>query len=357
MHDNGRILQLDGLRGVAILLVLCYHCFDYGFLYPVFELGWTGVDLFFVLSGFLITGILFDTKGQKGYYRTFITRRALRILPLYYGVLVAFALVASYSHVTNWFKDYQLYFWTYTNNYLILQKGFLRPLGHFWSLAIEEQFYLFWPWVILLLKPKQVIAISLTLILIGILIRLNATNRYITYGLPFAHLDGLLFGSMAAVFIRQEKDLLFKITDKVLPVSAVLLALYLTLYSLWGNREANTGFYQLPLSFTLIAIIYTSLMVLSLKNRVMAKFLSNRLLLFFGKYSYGMYVFNSIFFHYSNWAGADRLSENRRLIVYSGVFVLTVLISYLSYNLYEVKFLRLKKRFRLTSRILPASKT
>ncbi len=189
---SNHIVQLDGLRGVAILLVLFFHFFNFGFLYPYFYFGWAGVDLFFVLSGFLITGILLDTKHNKGYYKTFILRRALRILPLYYGVLGIFAFISPYSETTSWFKEYQIFFWTHTSNFLILKKGFLHPLSHFWSLALEEQFYFFWPLVVLILKPKQLIFASLLFIAAGIVIRHFYTNPYLTFGLPFAHMDGLL---------------------------------------------------------------------------------------------------------------------------------------------------------------------
>ena len=117
MHTigNGRIKSLDGLRGVAILLVLFYHLLNHGFLYPLFDQGWMGVDLFFVLSGFLITGILLDTKNSKGYYKNFFVRRALRILPLYFSVVIVFAIVSPLSPATSWFGKYQLYYWTNTS--------------------------------------------------------------------------------------------------------------------------------------------------------------------------------------------------------------------------------------------------
>ena len=85
-------------------------------------------------------------------------------------------------------------------------------------------------------------------------------------------------------------------------------------------------------------------MITSLRSPLVKNMLTNKVLLFFGKYSYGMYVFNSIFFHFSNWAGAERLAGNQRLIIYSGVFLLTIITSVLSYQLFEDRFLRLKKR-------------
>src|SRR5262245_36351473 len=102
------IKHLDGLRGMAILLVLLSHFSDDTSYEKYFKLGWTGVDLFFVLSGFLITGILLDTKKEKGYYRVFILRRVLRIFPVYYGVLLACFILSHFASILDWFGDYQL---------------------------------------------------------------------------------------------------------------------------------------------------------------------------------------------------------------------------------------------------------
>jgi peptidoglycan/LPS O-acetylase OafA/YrhL len=342
----GQILQLNGLRGTAILFVLFFHLFDYGFLSGVFYFGWCGVDLFFVLSGFLITGILADTRHQQGYFKKFFIRRVLRIFPLYYSVLLVFAVIAPHFPVTAWFEKYQAYFWTYTSNYLILKKGFFPPLGHFWSLAIEEQFYLFWPFIIWLLKPKYVIAVSVLLIAAGIVIRYFSTNEYIIFGLPFAHLDGLMVGSIMAVLFRRDNEWLLKHITKFFVVQMALLIVYIAAYLLSYGISSKTTFVNLPFTFTLVAMFFGCFLVMSLKNEWFKQILSSPLLLFFGKYSYGMYVFNSILLYFSNWAGADRVPVNKRLIIYSGVFILTIIMSYISYNLIEIRFLRLKTKLK-----------
>ena len=343
-HAN-HIKQLDGLRGIAILFVLLFHFFNYGFLYPYLSFGWTGVDLFFVLSGFLITGILLDTKRNKGFYRTFLIRRALRILPLYYGVLLAFALISPHFGPTTWFKEYQLYFWTHTSNYLFLTKGFFRPLGHFWSLAIEEQFYLIWPLLIWVFRPNHLLIISVVLMIVGILIRFSFSNPLLTYGNPLAHMDGLLFGGLAAILIRQKRSNILKYTDLLFVLSVGVLTAYsLMCWFYVGIREGDT-FMRLPFTFTIISFAFVMFLLMTLKHSSIARPLSNKVLVFFGTYSYGMYIFNSIFFHFSNWAGVDRLPDNQKLIAYSGVFILTIIASVLSYELFESKFLKLKYKF------------
>jgi len=346
--QNGRIKQLDGWRGLAILFVLCFHFFDFGFLKNVFYFGWSGVDLFFTLSGFLITGILLDTKNNSRYYQSFIIRRILRIFPLYYAVLLVFLFISRESNATNWFPQYQVYFWTYTSNYLFMEKGFFQPLGHFWSLAIEEQFYLIWPLVVLITTRRQLILISLFLIILGIIIRATSNSALVTFGNPLAHLDGLLFGATAAVLVRENKELVFKNIRRVVFIATIFFSIYLITYLFTNGIQAESEFYKLPLTFTFVSVIFSSMLVLSLKNAFLKTLLSNKILLFFGKYSYGMYVFNSIIFHYLNWLGVDRFIDNVKLIFYLFGLLLTVLISYISFNFYEVHFLKLKEKFAPT---------
>ena len=337
--------QLDGLRGVAIILVLLVHFFNFGFLYPYLYFGWAGVDLFFVLSGFLITGILLDTKHKKRYYRVFILRRALRILPLYYAVLIAIAVLSFYINSLNWFKEYQGYYWLHGSNYLILQKGFFPPLGHFWSLAIEEQFYLFWPLIVAIFNRKWLVFVSLLLLLLGIFLRATVENIYLIYGLPLAHMDGLLIGGIMAVLIREHKDILFKHIELILISSVLLFLIYTTGYLIINGGYTEQGsFIKLPFTFTLVSLVFGGLLTYSLKNHHATNFFSNRVLLFFGKYSYAMYVLHPIIYHFSNWAGASRLSGNQKLLLNTGLFLLTILFSYASYHLLEKHFLRLKDK-------------
>lgn len=337
INDKSRLKSLDGLRGIAILMILNYHLFNVGFLYPIFQQGWAGVDLFFVLSGFLITGILLDTKGQKGWYKSFMLRRALRILPLYYSVLIVFAFVAPLSNATNWFSTYQWYFWTFTSNIIMLTGIWLKPLGHLWSLATEVQFYLIWPLFVFLLRPKWLIIISVLLLSVPVICRAIYNDQGVVYGLPLARMDGLLIGSILAAVIRIYKEQLFKYIDAIFIASIVLLIAYFIF-----NHSYLNALHE-PFAITVTTIFFGALLVMALKSEAIAKAFSNKLLLFFGKYSYGMYVFNSIIYHYFNWAGVDRLSPNMRLLCYTGAFFLTVIISYASYHILEVRFLRLKQ--------------
>ena len=342
------IPQLDGLRGLAIILVLLVHHFNYPPLAPFFYFGFAGVDVFFVLSGFVISGILLDTKQLKGYYKTFLARRALRTLPLYYGVLTVFAFIAPHFGTTRWFSTYQIYFWTHTSNYLFLQKGFFLPLGHFWSLAMEEQFYLIWPLVILILKPKPLSYLCILLLITGIVLRLAFHNPYLSYGLPFAHLDGLLIGSLLALAIRKKKDKVFHSVDQLFFFSTALLVLCIA-----GNFLITGRHYlQMVNAFTLtiVALFFGSILILSLKYSLLSDLFSVRSLLFMGKYSYGVYIFDSLFYHFSNWAGADRLAPITKLFFNAGLLIPVIVTAYLSFNWYERYFLRLKPKYKYSNK-------
>ena len=161
----GHIRALDGLRGFALLLVFGYHALSRelvstslaGTLAKKIALtGWVGVDLFFVLSGFLITSILLDARTAGNYLRVFYARRALRIFPLYYLVLAA-SLLLMPDHF-GW--KAQIFYWFNLSNLVTAFHPLLIPyLAHFWSLAIEEQFYLVWPALVLLLRPRALAAL------------------------------------------------------------------------------------------------------------------------------------------------------------------------------------------------------
>ncbi len=166
-----RIKELDGIRGAAILFVLAYHYFSNGaginnpigrqFL-KLFSIGWSGVDLFFVLSGFLIVGILLDAKSSNNYFSSFYIRRALRILPLYYLLLTLFLILPIFISNDGIFK-LTFPFWSYL---LFIQNLFMIKfdlgtswLGVTWSLAIEEQFYLLLPILVWKLDKKRLVYI------------------------------------------------------------------------------------------------------------------------------------------------------------------------------------------------------
>ena len=227
-ESNKHVPALDGLRGIAVLVVIVYHFTAghvstsighsfHGIASQFANIGWGGVDLFFVLSGFLITGILYDAKGAPHYFSNFWMRRVLRISPLYYGVLIAIffigPLICSYSSLVRQHLNEQIWAWAYgLNFYYALPSHVLINvfwLQHFWSLAIEEQFYLIWPFVIFFLKPKTAMCISAFCIGLALLLRvILVVDHYdpiVVWNLTPCRMDGLALGCLCALAARNFK--------------------------------------------------------------------------------------------------------------------------------------------------------
>ncbi|PJJ76593.1 peptidoglycan/LPS O-acetylase OafA/YrhL [Thermoflavifilum aggregans] len=352
------IPALDGLRGMAILLVLLYHCFPFF----ITKLGWTGVDLFFVLSGFLITGILLDTKHEKGYYKNFIIRRILRIFPLYYLVLCVlfifiplFGLDQVRGHQFGFYQNHQKWFWLYMQNWLYSLQGFPsnHALVHFWSLAVEEQFYIFWPFLIWLIPRRWIPATILILIAFGILFRLRLGSLIgLGYTYPYlstlSRMDALLIGGIIAYLIRFKKSFLVQHTK-----SFFLLSVLGTLISLFIIRSAN--FLNLSPVYTIIDILFGCLLIYSLhtETHVFSLLFRSPLLGFLGKYSYGIYVYHYLlyqmigmhFFKISPVNGIPETNLMNKLTFGIAITGLSIGISWISYHVWEKPFLSLKKYF------------
>jgi peptidoglycan/LPS O-acetylase OafA/YrhL len=213
---RGQLPALDGLRGLAIGGVLACHllnawpgagALERGVI-AALGLGWTGVDLFFVLSGFLITGILVDTLGQPGWWRGFLVRRALRIFPLYYLSLAAFGLLGpALGLVDPWtFGRWGWWYWCYLGNWAFPARQVIPALSHFWSLAVEEQFYLAWPLVVLAAGRRRLAVAAGALVLAGPALRLAIVEAGWPVGSAYrvtpGRVDALAAGALLAVAAR-----------------------------------------------------------------------------------------------------------------------------------------------------------
>lgn len=202
--------RLDGLRGVAILAVLLRH---FGLSYPadtpidqavstLFLFGWSGVDLFFVLSGFLISGILIETRHATNYFASFWARRALRIVPVYFAFLTLWFLVLPQVAPrlglhANFGEEHWLPYWTWTANLF----GGVPQLGHLWSLSVEEQFYLAWPVVVWLLSNRSVARLCIVLAVVCPAIRVLLLSVPLEPSWPweiFKRADSLALGALVA---------------------------------------------------------------------------------------------------------------------------------------------------------------
>ncbi|KQS27053.1 acyltransferase [Dyadobacter sp. Leaf189] len=352
---KGHIHSLDGIRGIAILLVLSFHCFDKIDAFPftlLSEIGWVGVDLFFVLSGFLITGILVDTKGNHNYLKSFFAKRALRIFPLYYLtlLLVFLALISPGASDFNPILDIRhlkssIYYLTFTQNLLFAFShwGVTDLLNHFWSLAIEEQFYLFWPFVNLYLGTSKVLVVCGLLIILAIIIRNLNLNSDFSYVFTLSRVDALGIGGMLAILIRQYTYFLGKV---VVPVffGCLVLLIMLSFYS--PNLSfRNPAF--IKIGYTLFALLFATIIVFVYDTKrtgaIVNRVLSWGVLRFFGTYSYGIYVY-----HWLLYRGIYTPLRNKYLFSKAYIIpflIVVVLVSVVSFHVVEKFFLRFKPAF------------
>jgi peptidoglycan/LPS O-acetylase OafA/YrhL len=361
------VTSLDGFRGIAFLLVFARH---YSLTshttsrvmqnaMAMGQGGWVGVDLFFTLSGLLITGILLDTREQAGYFRKFFARRALRIFPLYYGVLLVLFLLTPVLHLQWRWGDWAYVF--YAGNFAYCWDSTLaliKPdvtLMHLWSLAVEEQFYLVWPLVIYLLGSKRAVArvcVSLSLgalVLRAVLLSAMPVDRAYewSYAMLPTHADGLLYGALAAVAVRSWSVTAIQPIARRMCVAAA--AALVGIYAV-----AGFNFYSrlmILAGFPVLGILFATTLLQALEPRTWASRLGGlRALRFFGKYSYGLYVFHILFSpvlsRFQPMLQRATHSVVLGALVYIGLtFAGTCVMAVLSYQLYESRWLRLKGRF------------
>jgi len=336
-------------------------------VYHMLGNGWIGVDLFFVLSGFLITGILLDSKGKEGYFRNFYARRALRIFPLYYAFLfVWFYVIPNVIQISPdgpfaATKDSQIWFWTYLSNYLSVIKHIPIPhgLNHIWSLAIEEQFYLVWPFVVLLVSRRTLRAICLLMVAAGFVFCVWLLTT------PYAHTGGLVLtparmgtlavGAWLASAVREPR--LKARVERLAPYSLAASVILLVGINLPDLQMQGYEPVMQTFGFPLLAIAAASIMALAMNSTRRwtwyQKLFRTRVLKFFGKYSYGMYIFHLPVVVAFEGIGLTIVvfplvgkSDVPGAIVFTLLaLATTTLLAYLSWHLYEKQFLRLKSRF------------
>jgi len=365
--------SLDGVRGLAILAVLAIHLLFSNYqstsrvvqaLLSVRDLLWVGVTLFFSLSGFLITGVLFDTLGTERYFSSFFARRCLRIFPLYYGVLLLLLLLTRPLHMDWHGQAYRL--WTYTPNIPFLNEWTDNPspyieLRHFWSLAVEEQFYVLWPWIVFLLGTRRKIfmaTIAGSALALGLRTWLALTGQYPeNHALPFC-MDALLLGGALALLVRSRHR------ERVLRWGApvFIAAVAITLVQMLRSPDFSweSSFYLTTVGMTVIALGTTALIAAALKAGSLAEaFFAAPILRFFGRYSYGLYVY-----HYSIdrsltmplrtfLESHGRSSALSILAAAAVVLAISICLALASYHLYEKHFIRLKRYFPYRRRAVP----
>jgi peptidoglycan/LPS O-acetylase OafA/YrhL len=377
-----KIPELDGVRGAAILLVIILHFGRilptklnlFNILYLSFvEMGWIGVDLFFVLSGFLITRNLLNTKHSPHYFKSFYARRALRILPIYF--LFVFAFFDCLLPLTRIFHVpfaigkislypggwEQLWYWLHVSNW---QSAWgvnaYTPIGHLWSLAVEEQFYFVWPLVVLLCSENVLMGVCVSLIFISAGLRylpvfqaIEAVHPEFIYRLTPFRVEPLIFGAILAIgeakrFVYSKAalqcgQLLFMIG--CVGLGGAVIASSSPLY----NSRAMSSF-----GYSAVAALCSSIVLYGIQNSgtslAGARILRNPILTQCGKYSYAMYIFQTpINFMMPSWSIYKSIPYLNGFVASLISILLGISLSYLaarcSWALIEQRFLKLKASF------------
>lgn len=365
---------LDGLRAIAFLLVFLIHT-DY------LNFGWVGVQLFFVLSGFLITGILLDMKEylpKKEYYTKFYGRRFLRIFPLYYFYLALMTGITTWLKTISFrpnkmqiFLDQAPYAAVYVYNFFYASSRFEHTalLEHFWSLSVEEQFYIFWPLLIMLTPKKHIKKLFVAAILGGLGFRILYTVVYrihplaffhenmaiALYALPFTHLDAFGFGAFLTRFEFKKPKLQLAVLSVLVPLLGFGTR-YLTTDS-WFDNWTGLGYpFAMPKGgqyiwgYSVLNYFFALILYLVMREKLFVRFLELPWLRYLGKISYGLYVYHFAVIWFTARIIFDTFGQG--LTYPQGVFIqaavalpITVLVASASYYWLEKPLLSLKSRF------------
>jgi peptidoglycan/LPS O-acetylase OafA/YrhL len=321
-----RLGVIDGLRGIAILMVMFFHLWGLLpglsggkattgldiYLARLFGVGWAGVDLFFVVSGFLLTGNLYDARDSPTYFRSFYARRFLRVFPLYYVFLIVVLFVvpllsstfAAHIQIDN-LRKVQAYYWTYTVNFAgsfrATASGIPLTYTHIWSLCVEEQFYLIWPSIVLYAGDRQRLKRLFLALMAGALVArwvlaLDVFSGVLmptaAYSLLPCRMDSFAFGGYLALVLRGDAGEIARVR-RLAPALIGVAFLGLGAIFLAEQGLRPIGPLQATLDLTLLALGFGGLMVMVLDSTpgtVWRRAFANQPLRIVATYSYGLYV-------------------------------------------------------------------
>ena len=356
---SARVSELDGLRGIAILLVLMFHFTPAsGPLHPlahVFQVGWIGVDLFFVLSGYLITGILLDSAGRPHYYRNFIVRRSLRIFPLYYACLLLYGYLTFSPSPVRWSEflgvgDARWYLFYVGNIRAFLHNAWpgaaiLTPL---WSLQVEEQFYWSYPFLVQAAKRKTLAAILMASVAVALALRIilafaMPANTVGAYVLMPCRMDALAMGGLVAIAARQAPGWLKHPWTGRLTLLCAAISIAVCLFvseTPWSQAMRTFGYSAIDLAFTGVLVL-----LIGRRQPLLLRICRWRWLVWLGIISYGLYLL-----HVPALTVSDRLAPALHLAPRgSAMFFVAIAVAVgaasLSWIAFESQVLRLKNRF------------
>ncbi|MGI4831525.1 MAG: acyltransferase family protein [Janthinobacterium lividum] len=372
-RNTGHIRALDGVRGAAVTMVFVYHALFFSMnggtpaarlLIQLTGMGWAGVDVFFVLSGFLITTILLKQRETQNYFRVFYARRLLRLSPLYYLVVAGALLLmrGRYSH-----KVELLYWLNFSNFPTAFQPLSIPFLAHLWSLAIEEQFYLIWPAVVRFFRVRTVALLCGTVMVVLLCVRnfpsvlaMNAVYPEFVYRLTPFRLDTLCSGALLAILVKYRGQ--WMPSRRVLRIA--FLAFAVLFVSTGGRYLRDVAVTRYGYTSLLLASCALVALCLEPASRT-ARFFSAKALTKLGQYSYAIYLFHPFVLRFGA-AVLDRayrpgpaqvVPNAARLALLPLEFACTYGLAAVSWRLIEEPFLKKKSLFRYEPGIRAASST
>jgi peptidoglycan/LPS O-acetylase OafA/YrhL len=339
---SGRIVELDAVRGLAAAAVMVFH------LHREFWFGATGVDLFFVLSGYLISSIILANRHRPGFVRSFYARRALRIFPIYYVVLALVLLVNQLllrPHATSGFIYYAAYLQNTPHYWGVTPAAPGLPLGHTWTLAIEEQFYLLWPFI-LLAAPGRLVSLCIGLVMFSSVARYEGLCAATLLG----HLDGLVLGALLAGL--QARWAWFRSQTAawcMFALAAAASVAYLTAWNLCLADCLDTArSFRGNAGISIISLAYFGLiggLSVVAGARGLA-WLRWRPLIGLGTISYGLYLYHAVIYaEFDDLIGLKGGGESRWLLDAAKVAA-SLGLACLSWHCLEKPILRWKDRFK-----------
>ena len=361
-HELSYVKGLDGIRGIAVLLVIMIHSHLCSF-------GWVGVQMFFVLSGFLITRILVSETGQnlKSYLLRFYWRRGLRIWPVYFGFLALCAIAYAFIRVPETMPKAWALLTTFTYNFARFQPSFQDSnyFGHFWSLCIEEQFYLVWPFVVFFASRAWLRRITVILIVGAPIIRLftakllgqHYDDYFVAkgiYSLPTSHMDAFAFGALLTVLPETVREWMssrsIKIFLTILAVTVLAGVTHSYICHITGRPSdwkalgygGLTEFGQYAWAYTVLNATSAALILCALNQNWISNLLNIRWLSYIGKVSFGLYVFHLPLMYNSHAIWPAGYHSTQGLIRFSIYFIVTFGLAACSYEFFEKRFLALK---------------
>lgn len=357
---EGFIPGLDGIRFIAIFMVIFHHCsFNYQkdsvfILERLTTLGGNGVDLFFILSAFLITKILLENKGSKNYYNAFYARRILRIFPLYYLLLIiTFIVLPMFNHpyIEKWSDIEQIWYWFFLSNFAIAEKG---SFGHgmvdnTWSLAIEEQFYLVWPFLNSIFNIKNLRRFCWLIICFTVIYRtylfLTGESYVSIYVSTFTRMDNLAMGSLLATYYTNEDWYKVSTLGNKLIFPSVIFFLFNIFAVIYLKLDIFGA-----IGYIMNLVIFTTIIIQVLDEKeLFVRILSYKLVSKIGIYSYGIYLLhNPIQKLIRSFLIAPlSISPNIKVFILTLLtLIVSTLVAALSFHFFEMKFNSLKKYFK-----------